>query len=62
MLLLAAALVGLYVYAPAISRSVPMLADSLSGYVNFVAGFRGWLDGSAQDLVDQITKLLGTVG
>ena len=61
MLLIAAALVGLYVYAPAFAKSVPATADFLEGYVSFVNGFRGWLDRSAQDLSDQITKLLGTV-
>jgi len=61
MLLLSAALVGLYVYAPAISNSVPAMAGFLETYVSTVDTIRAWLDRSAQDMVDQITKLLGTV-
>lgn len=61
MLLISAALVGLYVYAPAFSQSVPAMAGFLEGYVGTIDGIRAWLDRSAQDLVDQITKLLGTV-
>jgi hypothetical protein len=61
MLLVAAALVGLYVYAPAFAKSVPGAAGFLENYVETLNGTRAWLDRSAQDLVDQITKLLGTV-
>ncbi len=61
MLMVAAALVGLYVYAPTIAQKIPAMAGFIKGYVGTLDGLRVWLDGSAQDLVDQITKLIGSV-
>lgn len=61
MLLVAAAVVGIYVYAPAFSQSVPALSGALTSYVSLIDGTRVWLDGSAQDLVDQITMLLASI-
>jgi hypothetical protein len=61
MLMVAAALVGLYVYAPTIAQKLPAMASSIEGYVSTIENLRGWLDRSAQDLVDQITKLIGSV-
>jgi len=61
MLMVSAALVGIYVYAPAFSQSVPAVSGFLDGYVSAVNAMRVWLDRSAQDLVDQITNLLASV-
>lgn len=61
MLLIAACFVGLYVYAPIIAAKVPSMMGFLEGYVSVLDGIRVWLDRSAQDLVEQITKLIGNV-
>ena len=45
MLLLAAILVALYVYAPLIGAKVPALAGPLETYVGLVDQARGWVDG-----------------
>ncbi|MEP5757977.1 MAG: zinc-ribbon domain-containing protein [Litoreibacter sp.] len=60
MLMVSAGIVGLYVYAPAFAQKAPSLADALRSYVLNMDDLRVWLDGSAQDLVDQITILLTT--
>jgi hypothetical protein len=60
-LLFAAALVGIYVYASAISNSLPATAGFLEGYASTIDSIRIWLDRATQDMADQITKLLGTV-
>ncbi len=45
MLLLAAILVALYLYAPLIGAKIPALAGPLEAYVGLVDQARGWLDG-----------------
>ncbi len=45
MLLLAAILVALYLYAPLIGAKVPALAGPLEAYVGLVDQARGWVDG-----------------
>ena len=61
MLMVAALIVMSYVYAPTIAAKVPSMAGTMQSYVTTFDSVRVWLDGSAQDLVNQITKLVGTV-
>lgn len=54
MLLLAVALVALYVMAPQISRQIPGAAEAMTSYVQAVDGGRAWLDGA----IRKATQLL----
>jgi len=50
-IILAAILVSLYVFAPKISAMVPQLDGVLSDYVNAVNTWRVWLDGQVSNLM-----------
>lgn len=50
-IVLAAILVMLYVFAPQIARAVPQVDPYLSSYVGWVDQLRVWLDGQVQDLL-----------
>ncbi|MFD1340915.1 zinc-ribbon domain-containing protein [Litorisediminicola beolgyonensis] len=54
-LVLAAALSGLYAAAPSLTAAVPALADPLAAYVAAIDAARVWLDG-------QVTQLLVSMG
>jgi predicted Zn finger-like uncharacterized protein len=61
MLLIAAALIGLYVGADAIADAVPAAAPALSGYVELANGFRAWIDGLLAAGVNGLSALVPPV-
>jgi predicted Zn finger-like uncharacterized protein len=61
MLLVAAALIGLYVGADALARAVPALAPVLTAYVEMANGFRAWIDGLLAAGVDGLSGLIPPV-
>lgn len=61
MLLIAAALIGLYVGADAITDAVPALAPVLTAYVEMANGFRAWIDGLLAAGVDGLSALIPPV-
>jgi predicted Zn finger-like uncharacterized protein len=58
MLLIAGALIGLYVGAEAISAAVPALAPAVAAYVEMANGFRAWIDGLLAAGVEGLSSLL----
>lgn len=55
--LLAAVLVALYVFAPQLAEAVPALAPALEAYVEAVNGARLWLDGQARGLMGALNGI-----
>jgi predicted Zn finger-like uncharacterized protein len=49
--LIAIAMVALYVFAPAIAKAVPQVDPYLSAYVGWIDQGRNWLDGHVQSLL-----------
>ncbi len=62
MLMLTAALLALYVYAPVLSEKFPGLTDILTGYVAAIDSLRTMLDTGAQGLLAIVTDLTEQVG
>jgi len=60
MILLAAAAVGAYAYAPLIADAVPQAGPYLAQYVDQVNELRVWLDGLVQSLADQLAARAGS--
>lgn len=60
-LVLAAIVVALYVFAPKIAAAIPALEGVLSGYVAFINGLRDWLDRAMQDSAAKLTELLSSL-
>ncbi len=58
MLLIAAALIGLYLGAGAIAEAVPALSPALAAYVELANGFRSWIDGLLAAGVEGLSSLL----
>lgn len=59
MLLIAAALLMIYAYAPQLAERFPDMTERLAKYVATVDRGRVWLDITASGLVDQINGLIG---
>ena len=59
-ILLAAAAVGAYAYAPLIADAVPQAGPYLAQYVDQVNELRVWLDGLVQSLADQLAARAGS--
>ncbi len=62
MLILSAAIVGAYVYAPELAERFPQTGDAMMGYVSFIDKLRVSLDGGAQALLEQLTALTERIG
>ena len=62
MLIVSAAIVGAYVYAPEIAENFPQTGDSMVSYVKFIDRLRISLDTGAQALLKQLTALTERVG
>ncbi len=62
MLMLTAALLALYVYAPDLAERFPSLSGALMWYVSMIDGLRAALDAGAQWLLAKVTALTEQVG
>ncbi|MDA8747183.1 hypothetical protein N9M66_03125, partial [Litoreibacter sp.] len=62
MLMLTAAILALYVYAPVLAERFPALAGTLAGYVSVIDNLRTALDAGAQGLLAIVTDLTEKVG
>ncbi|MFC6760676.1 hypothetical protein ACFQFQ_16140 [Sulfitobacter porphyrae] len=56
-ILCAAILIAIYVFAPQIARAVPQVDPYLSSYVSGVDQLRLWLDRNVQDLLIWLDSL-----
>lgn len=56
-IILAAILIGIYVFAPQIARTIPQVDPYLTSYVNGIDQLRLWLDGQVQDLLIWLDSL-----
>jgi predicted Zn finger-like uncharacterized protein len=61
MMILTAALIGLYAYAEALAGMVPQAQPALSGFVNIANGLRDWLDLVMQGTATRLAELLEQV-
>jgi len=62
MLILSAAIVGAYVYAPELATRFPQTGEAMMGYVSFINKLRVSLDVGAQALLKQLTALTDRIG
>ncbi|ETX29972.1 zinc-ribbon domain-containing protein [Roseivivax isoporae] len=61
-LVLGAALIALYAYAPRIAAAVPAAEPPLAAYVEAVDGARTWLDAAVRDLLVRLDALSSEAG
>ncbi len=61
MMILTAALIGIYAYAEVLAGMMPELRPALSGFVNVANGLRDWLDQVMQGTATRIAELLEQV-
>jgi predicted Zn finger-like uncharacterized protein len=61
MMMLTAALIGVYAYAEALAGMMPQLKPALSGFVNIANGLRDWLDLVMQGTATRLAELLEQV-